>query len=332
MTLPPLLQFLTGVDPATVNWNNPLANQTGQGGPAGGGIATTNYQDAIQQGLMQALGGNAQGNQTAAQQTQLAQALQTLAQHGSGLANMQLNQATGVNEKNAAANIASLRGLNPGTAAMDIANQTAQINQGAAGQSAIQQAQEQLAALGQLGGTLGTQRGQDIAQQNANTALTTGLGGEQDNQNKLALGLQGLQQSTASTDAQLRQGAETGNAQIGGQETGLILQGLGIGATGAGLPGKPPPPTASHGLQVPYYAGGGRIPGKGAYPGDDPRNDTRLIRAAPGEDIIPASIAKDPKLVVEFIRALNRGSGRRNTDVGVAMKKARAALAQVKSR
>ena len=82
-----------------------------------------------------------------------------MAGKGPNLANQQLQRATAQNTANQAALMAGQRGVssNVGLMARQIANQGANLQQQAAGQSAENVLAEQLAATGQLGGVLGTQ-------------------------------------------------------------------------------------------------------------------------------------------------------------------------------
>lgn len=372
-----IAQWFTGVTPPTIDYTNPLAGSNGQGGTANGGFATTNYQQAIQQAMQQALGGNAQGNATAAGQQNLVQMLQGLA-NGSGpsLAQGMLNRATQGNVNQAAGQVGSLRGINPGAQALAIANNTANLNQQAAAQASQQRSAEQLAATGQLNSALGTERSQDIGQQQANTALAGTFGTAQNEQNQIAAELQKLQQGTAAGNAQLDVNAQSANAALGGQQLGLLASLISSGATGLALPGGggnaptsnipgsssfvgptassssalsptpnqsdygPPQPTApyssSYGPPQPTpsykppdygsYARGGVLPGIAPYAGDTTRNDNLVIRASPGEEMMPRT---DVAKAREFLRAVG---AQRNTSIGPVKQALRVAMAKQKQK
>lgn len=87
-----------------------------------------------------------------------------------------LNQATGQNVANQAALMASQRGAgaNAGLLARQAAQQGANIQQQVAGQGATLQAQQQLGALGQLGGIAGQQVGQQAGAIQGLNAATQG--------------------------------------------------------------------------------------------------------------------------------------------------------------
>lgn len=89
-----------------------------------------------------------------------------------------LNQATGANVANQAALMAGQRGssTNPGMIGRQVAQQGANIQQQAAGQSATMQSQQQLNALNQMGGLATNQANQ---QANATNALTNATQAEQ---------------------------------------------------------------------------------------------------------------------------------------------------------
>ena len=111
-----------------------------------------------QQALMrgdQALGAANVGAQagTAGQQQEFAQALrQQMMGQGPSVANAQLQQAMQANAQQAAAQAASARGVNPALAQKMALQSAAGANQAAAGQAGVMRAQEQLGAMGQLGG------------------------------------------------------------------------------------------------------------------------------------------------------------------------------------
>lgn len=133
---------------------------------------------------------NGIGNQSNVfnQQQGLANQLQLQAQgQGPNPAMAQFNQATGQNVANQAALMASQRGTsaNPGMMARQAAMQGANIQQQAAGQAGIMQAQQQLAAqqaLQQQQGMMANVAGQQIGQQaNATMGLNQAAQGSQAN-------------------------------------------------------------------------------------------------------------------------------------------------------
>lgn len=93
-------------------------------------------------------------------QLSLAQALQKQAQGlGPNPAQAALQQATDRNVKQGAGMISSQKSINPALAQRLIAQNTAEAQQQAAGQGALMNAQQQLAAQGQLGGVYGQMGG-----------------------------------------------------------------------------------------------------------------------------------------------------------------------------
>lgn len=127
------------------------------------GQALENSSDALtqQKQLMQALNAqNGIGNQS-----QVFNQLQGVANgSGSNPAQAMLNQATGTNVANQAALMAGQRGAsaNPALMARQAAQQGAGIQQNAAGQAAVLQANQSLGALGQMGGMANQQAANQI--------------------------------------------------------------------------------------------------------------------------------------------------------------------------
>jgi hypothetical protein len=247
------------------------------------GVQTQNadYMAKIQQILGQ-VGDYSEASRVAGQQNQLAETLRgQVAGQGPSLAQLQLQNATDRNTQQAAGMIASQRGLNPALAARQILTQQADINQQAANQSAQQRMQEQFGAEAQLGGLLGQQRQQAVAQTAGQNQLLDSLGSMQQAQNNLAvqqnLGVQGINAGVAS-----------GNQQGQNSITGGIINA--IGGAGAKAAGK---------------ADGGEIEGQPVVEGDDERNDTVPALLSPGEVVIPRSLVDeenfDPKRIVEFV-------------------------------
>lgn len=152
-----------------------------------------------------------------ANQNALAEALKAQMNGGGpNLANEQLKMATNRNIAQGAGMIGSQKGINPALATRLIANQTANANQEAAGQSSINRMAQQLEAQKQLAGVYG-QQGQ-LANANMNS-----LG-------NLYLGAQGINAGVA------KQNAETAGNYGGGFMGGLgtVLSGPGMGGGGGG--------------------------------------------------------------------------------------------------
>lgn len=195
---------------------------------------------------------------TFAQQQALAQQLQQIAAgQGPNPAQAQLAQATGANVANQASLMAGQRGTNQnvGLIARQIAQQGAATQQQAAGQAATLQAQQSLAALGQLGGqqqniqgVAATQIAQQQAQQQALQAAAsnqvTQQAGALGNVNSLGQGEQqnllgslgqynnaaaGMQQNINTTNAGIQLPLAQGQTNLAG---GLIG---GLGTAGQGF-------------------------------------------------------------------------------------------------
>lgn len=253
------------IDPATANANQALGQQQLFTQALGNQGGFGNQQQAI-----------ANQNAVFGQQQALANQLQERANGGGpNPAAIALQQATNANTANAAAGVASQRGLNAGQAARMIGQNTAQANQQAAGQSALMQAQQQIAAqqqlqqqqgmLGNLAGQQANVAGQQIGQ------LSQGLG----NLNSLA---QSEQNTLINQDLQHRQLAMTGNLQdkehafqqaqdltnTGKQITGGAVSGIagGLMSGGGGKQQAVAPtetPAAARGGMLMAYAEGGQI-------------------------------------------------------------------------
>ena len=209
----------------------------------GANLDNTDYQKNIANALG-TVGQTGQADQTRAQQQALIQALQQQAAgNGPSVAQNQLTAATGQNNANAAALIASQKGLNPALAARQVLETQAANNQTAANQSAQLKAQEQLAGTSALGTTLTNVRGQDVGQQAQNTQNLATLGGLQNAQNQ-------TRSSNALGTQQINAGVSGQNAQINGQIAGGLLSGIGGGAAAA-LSAAPAAAAAYAGGQIP---------------------------------------------------------------------------------
>lgn len=148
----------------------------------------------------------------------------------------QLKQATGRNIAQQTGMIASQKGINPALAQRQAAQNAAMGGQQAAGQAGLLQAQQQLAAQQQL---------------------------------QQALSEQG---KTSLYGAQLNQPSAMQNAQMRGQLTGGIMQGIGSGAA------------------MLAASQGGYVDGKAQVKGDSLKNDNVPAMLSPGEIVIPRSI------------------------------------------
>jgi len=208
-------------------------------------------------------------------QNALARALLAQSQgQGPSLAQMQLQDATNRNIQQGAGLISSQKGINPALAARLIANQSANANQQAAGQSAQARLAEQMQAQQQLQGLYGQIAGQEI---NQNQLYQQALA----NQNQQALG--NTSQMNQYNVGTAKQNADWGQQLLGGVTKG-ISSSLGLSST-----------------QPEEKAMGGVIEGKAEVPGDSPVNDKVPAMLSPGEIVIPRSAAKDPEKAKAFI-------------------------------
>lgn len=144
---------------------------------------------------------------------------------GPNPAQAMLNNSTGQNIANQTAAMASQRGAgaNPALIARQAAQQGGALQQNAVGQGAALQAQQQLGALGQLGGIAGQQVGQQGAALNGLNQYSQGL------QGNLFNAQVGAQSNINNANAGIA--AQNANAQKG------VIGGLmnGVGAGGAAL-------------------------------------------------------------------------------------------------
>lgn len=198
--------------------------------------------------------------QAAAQQQQYVDQLNNqVTGNGPSVAQQQLAQALNRNAQNQAASIGSVRGINPALAAKMISDNYGHTGADLAQQGSLLRANEQLGALGQLGGALGQMRGQDIQSQQVTGGLATGLGGLMNQQNANNINNQaqtqginaGISKQNVDTGAQLWGGLAKG---IASAATGLPVGGA-PGITGASAPGAteantfgPTAPGSSFGL------------------------------------------------------------------------------------
>lgn len=311
--------------------------------------------DQAQQAAAQQQG--AMGNSQAAlgQQAGLAQALQNQNGIGNqsnvynqlqGVANgtgpnpaqAMFNQATGNNVANQAALMASQRGAgqNVGLMGRQAAQQGAGIQQNAAGQAATMQAQQQLGALGQMGGVANQQAAnqigsignlnqyaqgqQGLAQQNQANLLNS-----INAQNNAGVSMQsnlnnsnvGMQENQNTVNAQTQEANAKNKAGIFG---GLINAGGGAlaavlykgGEVGSGYPSHLQDIHKIYHGDSMKMKSGGPVPGKAQVKGDSPKNDTVKALLSPGEVVIPKSVmeSKDPVSgASQFVAALLKKKG-----------------------
>lgn len=213
--------------------------------------ATYGY-ERVQRGLdaQNALLAALQGQNGIGNQSQVYNQLQGTAGQFQNIANgtgpnpaqAMLNQATGQNVANQAALAAGQRGAsqNVGLIARQAAQQGANLQQQAAGQAAIMQANQQIAGLqglagvqGQLGNLATTQAGQQIAQSNAN------VNAQQAEQQNLLNAIAAQNQAKVASQSSINSAnAGLANTQMGGTQK-LIggLANVAGGGTYAGTSG-----------------------------------------------------------------------------------------------
>lgn len=286
----------------SVSFENPYAGRFDQ--------AYEQSQQALnqQQALLNAI--QQQGGLT--NQSQVYKQLQdVVAGRGPNPAEAMLAQATGQNVAQQAALMAGQRGAgaNVGLMARQAGRAGADIQQQAAQQAALLQAQQSLGALGQAQ-NLATQQAQ---QQIGATGAVTGAQ---------------LQQQQMMGDYLARlNAAKAGIAQqqVAGQQgiIGGVLGGVGkaIGsklfADGGQVPATLGGPQSAVGKYMANMAkggdvgsalkAGGHVPGKATVHGDSLKNDTVHAMLSPGEIVIPRSISmgKDaPKKSADFVAAV----------------------------
>lgn len=265
---------------ALTKGGDPLAatNQANLGQDRTNSLGALGKQQDFAQGLQMS------GGQGVNAQQQLLQQLLLQSQGGGpNPALAQLNNATGANVAQTAALMGSQRGAsqNAGLIGRQAGMAGAGIQQDAAGQAAVLQAQQQLAAqnsAGQMAGQLVTQQGNAL-----NNAAGTAVGIQQG-------GLGAAQAANAQTgalnqqsNALLGQGLQNAGAAVG---QGLIT---------AAMPKKPPVKMAE----------GGEVPGDDnkLKPGDSEDNDVVPVMLSPGEIVIPRSYASNPHAAAAFAHA-----------------------------
>lgn len=231
---------------------------------------------------------------------------------GPNPAQAMLNQATGQNVVNQASLMAGQRGssANPGLIARQAAMEGGALQQNAAGQGATLQAQQSLGALNQLGGLAGQQvQQQGGAMGNLLNANQSGL--QAQNQNNVNL---------AGTQAGIAQGQQQAQGGIlGGVGRGIAGLGSVIGlADGGAVPASSSnqqaamkedtgPSIVDHLLGMcegGYMQSGGKVAGKAAMRGDNPKNDIVPTMLSPGEVVVPRSHTKTPEMAAKFAAAV----------------------------
>jgi len=335
---------------------NNNANYTAQGlspDQLNAAYGLTNNAISQQQGLANQLG--AQGAQGMNAQTQLGQALLAQSQgQGPNPAAAQLNNTTGQNIAAQGALMAGQRGAgaNVGLMARQAANQGAATQQNAVGQNAVLQAQQQLAAQGQLQNLAANQINQQSgAVGNLNQYSLA-------NQGQLT-GLQANQNST--NEAMASTNANNSSKGIGGLFGGIAGAAMGSGLLGSGLQNMVTPQPKYDGGEIesdPYQAmhkvyhghhfehkespklakvpkidrfkEGGKVPGKPKVDHNDPKNDTVKAVLSPGEIVIPLDVmnSEDPAgNAAKFVAAIlakkgNQSDNNEKDDFKNALKEA----------
>lgn len=207
-----------------------------------------------------------------AQQQALAQGLfGTLSGQTPSVAQEQLNRTTAQNIGNAYA--LSQTGPRSGLTAKLANDRAALINQDAVGQGALLRAQEQAQAQGLLGNLLGNQRGQELDLFGQSQAGQAGL-----------------------SQAQLQAMMERERLQ----QNSFLNQPSSFGSNLMG---------AAAGALTPFFAEGGKVPGRAKKKGDSIENDVVPILASAGEIVLPRSVslAKDaPEQAKLFVMALRK--------------------------
>lgn len=291
---------------------NPDMSGKGADGAGGFGVGVPQFeQQQLQQALLQGRNGL---QQNSVDQQALAQQLMEQSRGGGpNPAQMMLNQATNKGIQQNAGMLASSKGMNPAMAARLAGQNAAGMNQQAAGQGALMQAQQQLAAQGQLGGLYN-----QIGQQNLNQqqVLQNALA----SQNQLGVQAQmhpgdiGSRVYAAGADANAKKQA----GMMGGLGSALAMFGtMGGGAGGeagggggmGGMDMAGGTELGGGGMMV--AAHGARVPGKANVGGDSASNDTVHAMLSPGEIVVPRSKAQSPEDAKEFIDHLMSREGKK---------------------
>lgn len=239
-----------------------------------------------------------------------------------------LQQATGQNIAAQNALMAGQRGAaaNPALMARQAAMQGANIQQQAVGQGALMQAQQQQAAINNMGNIAGQQVGNlaNAQQMYGNTALNQ--------QQNLLNSIAGVN-SVNSANAANMNSANRANADANNRILGGVVNAA--GTIPSLFPTKPAAPKydfsnadgfgggitqKAHGGEIKSEDGpksslgqalrmmdGGTVPGKAKVEGDSLKNDTVHALLSPGEIVIPRTIAEGedaPRKAMEFVAAI----------------------------
>jgi hypothetical protein len=287
------------------------------------------------------------GQANLAQQNALANALLAQSQgQGPNIAQQALQQNTAQGIRQQQGLMASQKGINPALAARQAALGGAEMQQQAAGQGALMQAQQQLAAQQAYQQQLGS-----IAGQNLDIYRTAG-----GLANQAVLGAQGINAGIASQNAQnntaAMMGLLGGAAQLG--SAGII--GSSMGGGGGSMAGGSSTAALADGGMVPHYAKGGmaklpshlghiasiyhgyseggvtqlkdkggHVPGKPKVSGDSPKNDVVPAMLSPGEIVLPRTVvnAEEPeKEAAQFVAEELKKKGKYKGNVEDDFKKA----------
>lgn len=269
---------------------------------------------------------------------------QQAAGQGPNPAQMALQNATGQNVAQQAALMAGQRGAsaNAGLMARQAAQQGANIQQQSVGQSALMQAQQQLAAQQGMGnlasGMLGAQQNainsyggmglQDQGQllnanmqaQGANAAdLASRRGAAQQGFGQLikaggsalAMGAGGGSPAPEKMGPAYAQGGEVKDGGPISQDTAQqFADGLN---NSLGLSGQSDDPDAPM-SKIGKFLGltkGGHVPGKPRVSGDSSSNDTVPAMLSPGEIVVPRSAAQSPDKAAAFAHAVAMRHGKK---------------------
>jgi len=328
-----------------------------QNAPVQTAVTSDNFQTAFGQtqgGLdaqakflaaLQAQGGAANQASVFAQQQALSDQLMQQSQGlGPNPAQQALMNATGANISQQAALMAGQRGAgaNVGLMARQAGQQGAGIQQQAAGQASLMQAQQQIAAqqaLMQQQAAMANVAGTQVNQQaNALGAYNQYAQGQQGqllnaigNQNNAGVAMQSNINSVDSATEQ--NNASTVGKIIGGVIGATGQAGAAMATGGASGAASSAPAGKAHGGQITnadrprsnaahYLAGlmpeaqggiingeqlanmGMKIPGKAAVKGDSRKNDNIPIMASPGEIIVPRTKANDPDKAAAFVKSV----------------------------
>lgn len=210
---------------------------------------------------------------------------------GANPAQEMLKRQTDINNQKNAGFIASQKGINPALAARLAAQNASTSNADAASQGAVLQAQQQLAAQGQLGNLYGQVGNQQLQRQ----------------QNFM-----GAQQGTNVVNA----GVSNQNTQTAGQLGGGLLNAAG-GIISAGIKAAPAvvAPVAAAALskggtvkktQKVLVSPGEliKVPGKAKVSGDSEENDIVPMNLPAGTKVVPRSKASDDSKTKSFLKEL----------------------------